>query len=131
MTATLSLGAINTAYSFFKFKTDELKNDGLYRYFLPVEHLTAEPGLAIADNRKIQVWCSNDYLGMSRNPEVIAAQIRSTSSHGTGTGGSRNISGTTVAHVRLESELASWHGKESALVFSSGYVANLETLSTI
>ncbi len=81
--------------------------------------------------RRIQVWCTNDYLGMSQNTQVMHAQIASTLRHGTGNGGSRNIAGTSDAHVALETRLAAWHGKDRALVFTSGYVANVETLSTL
>ncbi|MFD0884029.1 5-aminolevulinate synthase [Streptosporangium algeriense] len=121
----------NTLLGIFPRKIEELKKDGLYRSFVPFSHLAAERGQATHDADRVQVWCSNDYLGLSQHPEVIRAQLDSTAEHGTGSGGSRNIAGTSAAHVELETRLAAWHGKERALVFSSGYVANFETLSTV
>jgi 5-aminolevulinate synthase len=115
----------------FRHKVEDLRRQQLYRDFLPVAHQAAERGHTLHQGRAVQVWCSNDYLGMSQHPEVIAAQIGSTVVHGTGTGGSRNIAGTSVTHVALEQQLARWHRKERALIFSSGYVANFETLSTL
>ncbi|MFF8402808.1 5-aminolevulinate synthase [Streptomyces sp. NPDC015684] len=112
-------------------RLEDLKESGLYREFTPCSYLAAEPGHAIHRGRRIQVWCTNDYLGMSQNPEVMEAQIASTRRHGTGNGGSRNIAGTSEAHVDLENRLAAWHRAPRALVFSSGYVANFETLSTL
>ncbi|WP_344464558.1 5-aminolevulinate synthase [Kitasatospora kazusensis] len=112
-------------------KIADLKRSELYRDFFPVGHLAADRGHTRHGDRTIQVWCSNDYLGLSQHPEVISAQIEATLRHGTGTGGSRNIAGTSTAHVALERRLADWHRKERALVFSSGYVANFETLSTL
>ncbi|MEY9849227.1 5-aminolevulinate synthase [Streptacidiphilus sp. MAP5-3] len=120
-----------TVFDSFEERIAELKQSELYREFLPVGHLAADPGHTMYEGRKIEVWCSNDYLGMSQNPEVIRAQLASTALHGTGTGGSRNIAGTSTTHVELERRLAAWHGKERALTFSSGYVANFETLSTL
>ncbi|MER5887924.1 5-aminolevulinate synthase [Streptomyces sp. NPDC001941] len=115
----------------FRLKLDELKTNGLYREFVAGAHRADDRGQTQYGDRRLQVWCSNDYLGLSQNPEVILAQIDSTFRHGTGNGGSRNIAGTSVSHVELETRLAAWHGMERALVFSSGYVANFETLSTM
>ncbi|MDT9692489.1 5-aminolevulinate synthase [Streptomyces sp. P9(2023)] len=109
----------------------DLKSAGLYRDFTPCSYLAEQPGHAIHKGRRIQVWCTNDYLGMSQNPQVMEAQIASTRRHGTGNGGSRNIAGTSEAHVELERRLAEWHRRPRALVFTSGYVANFETLSTL
>ncbi|GAB7184326.1 7-keto-8-aminopelargonate synthetase [Kitasatospora sp. Ki12] len=114
-----------------RFRLDELRANRLYREFLPVAHQAAQPGHTRHNDRLVQVWCSNDYLGLSQHPDAIAAQQASVARHGTGTGGSRNIAGTSVAHVELEQRVAEWHGKERALVFSSGYVANFESLSTL
>jgi 5-aminolevulinate synthase len=110
---------------------EELKLSGLYRNYVPCSYLAADQGHALHAGRKIQVWCTNDYLGMSQHPDVIQAQVKSAELHGVGNGGSRNIAGTSDAHVQLEAELATWHGKERALLFTSGYVANFETLSTL
>lgn len=130
--STVSLGVRPDAvFATFQQKIDGLKKDGLYREFVPCGHLADEPGFTAHEGKRVQVWCTNDYLGLSQHPDLIKAQTESTALHGTGNGGSRNIAGTSTTHVELEQRLAAWHGKERALVFSSGYVANFETLSTL
>jgi 5-aminolevulinate synthase len=112
-------------------KLDDLERNGLYRRFISCSHIVSEQGHAMHAGRRIQIWCSNDYLGLSQHQEMVEAQAEATKKHGTGSGGSRNIAGTNAAHVELEERLAAWHEKERALVFSSGYSANFETLSTL
>ncbi|MGK3984572.1 5-aminolevulinate synthase [Sorangium sp. So ce136] len=109
--------------------------DGSYRTFLPLRRLAGDYPNAGFEARgkqaKASVFCSNDYLGMSNHERVISAARRVLEEQGLGSGGSRNISGTSLYHVELEAELAALHGKQSALVFNSGYVANEETLGVI
>jgi len=112
-----------------------LKNENRYRVFADIlrrrgaypnaEHFS--PG----NSRAITVWCSNDYLGMSQHPKVVAAMHEAIDRAGAGSGGTRNISGTTHYHVELEAELADLHGKEAALLFTSGFVSNDATLATM
>ena len=79
----------------------------------------------------VTIWCSNDYLGMGRHPEVIGAMTETAAKHGVGAGGTRNIAGTSHPLVKLEAELADLHGKDGALVFTSGWISNLASISTI
>ncbi len=113
---------------------DRLRAEGRYRTFAEIERI---PGTATArlrgsdgELRTVTVWCSNDYLGMAAHPKVVAA-VADAAQRGAGSGGTRNISGTTTQHVALERELASWHHKDAALLFSSGWVANFTALAVL
>ncbi|MDX2101544.1 MAG: 5-aminolevulinate synthase [Alphaproteobacteria bacterium] len=114
-----------------------LKAEGRYRVFADLERSAADFPCARYRQapedagRMVTVWCSNDYLGQGRHPAVIAAMQEAATAGGVGAGGTRNISGTSAWHVRLEASLADWHGTEAALLFNSGYVANSATLSTL
>lgn len=121
--------------NFFSNSLEVLKREGGYRQFAQVARINQEFPKArlkeAAQCRPITIWCSNDYLGMGQHPEVLRAMHEAIETYGAGSGGTRNISGTTIAHVNLETELAELHHKEAALVFSSGYVANQTTLHTL
>ena len=114
---------------------DSLKAESRYRYFLEIERVAGRHPVALWHSpegpRDVIVWCSNDYLGMGQKDVVTDAMAAAVKHQGAGAGGTRNISGTTKPLVALEKELADLHGKERALIFTSGYVANEAAISTL
>ncbi len=120
-------------YKNFQTRLDQIKSEGRYREFLNISRYSEKMPFARDHkrNKDIILWCINDYLGMSQNKEVVKAFTTAAQNYGVGSGGTRNIGGNNYEVVNLEKELAQLHNKEAGLVFTSGYVSNDATLSTL
>ena len=126
----------NALFNYEEFYANQLQkkhDDASYRYFNNINRLAQKFPVAHTSrpDEEVTVWCSNDYLGMGKNQIVIDTMKKTLDKYGAGAGGTRNIAGNGQLHLSLEAELASLHRKEAALVFSSCYVANDATLSTL
>ncbi len=120
---------------FFNTEVEKFKDLGLYRKFRnidrPIKSFPRADEKVSNSEREVEVWCSNDYLNMSQHPEVVNDIVKTLLEYGSGSGGTRNISGTSTFHTDLEAKLADVHNKESALLFASAYTANQSTLWTL
>ena len=118
----------------FNNEIKKIKKENRYRIFKEIKKNDSYPiatSINEGQEKQIIIWCSNDYLGMSKNQLILNKAINSIKKYGIGSGGTRNISGTHQPIVKLEKEIANLHNKESALVFTSGYVANESTISSL
>src|ERR1700744_4949613 len=136
--ARVAAGFAQGFMDYGKYFTDalgRLHDERRYRVFADLERIAGRFPHAIWHSpegaKEVAIWGSNDYLGMGQNPKVIGAMVETATRMGTGAGGTRNIAGTTHALVALEHELADLHGKEGALVFTSGYVSNQTGIATM
>ncbi len=120
---------------FFNTEIKKFKDEGLYRKFRnidrPIKSFPSADEKVLDSEREVEVWCSNDYLNMSQHPEVVNDIVKTLLEYGSGSGGTRNISGTSKFHTELEAKLAAVHNKDAALLFASAYTANQSTLWTL